>query len=83
MSGIEVMCKIIIYGPHGTGKTRYCHDLMKFFDSSILIDEWDGKTSLPDWTLALTNCESFDETLADAVFTIESALWLMKNCKPL
>ena len=46
---------VIVYGPQGCGKTSSADALKKRFGCHRVIDEWDGKTPLPEGALALTN----------------------------
>ena len=47
----------IVYGPQGCGKTQRVHDIAKALgiDTYDVVDDWDGKSHLPDGALALTN----------------------------
>lgn len=73
------MATIIIIGPQSCGKTKHAAALMQHFGSNILIDDWDGATPLVDGTLALTNCHNPDESLADHIYSIDSALTAIQN----
>lgn len=46
---------IIIYGPQGCGKTRNADKLAKHFGLSKIVDNYDGKGSIDQDTLYLTN----------------------------
>ncbi len=48
----------IVTGPSGCGKTRNATALMNLTGATTLVDEWDGKSRLPDGALALTNIPS-------------------------
>ena len=52
------MSIIIIYGAHGTGKSRHGEALCRILKQARLIDGWDGTTPLQDGDLALTNLMS-------------------------
>lgn len=46
---------LVIYGPQASGKTRHARVLLRHFQKSVLVDDWNGETALAPWTLALTN----------------------------
>lgn len=48
---------VVIIAPAGAGKTRNEAALMKIFGCTSVVDEWDGRTSLPHGALALTNAD--------------------------
>ncbi len=73
------MKKIIITGHQGSGKTKNAAALMQHFGATILIDEWDGITKLPDGALAFTNCATPNQSLADETYCIDYAIAAIQN----
>lgn len=51
------MAIVIIHGPQASGKTRHKEALKQHFKCSRIIDGWDGRRTLYDGDLALTNEE--------------------------
>lgn len=51
---------VIIYGPHGCGKTRHAITLALFYKKSQVIDDWAPGMPLPADALALTNVDGID-----------------------
>jgi len=49
------MHSIIIHSGQGHGKTSAAPALMRHFGCAELIEEWDGRTRLPERSLVLTN----------------------------
>ena len=46
---------LIVTGPQGCGKTRRAAEIAAHFGLSGLVDDWDGKSALPDGALVLTS----------------------------
>lgn len=44
---------LVIYGPQGCGKTRNASALADHFRCTMIVDDWDGRSALPDGALAL------------------------------
>ena len=49
------MNSIIIHSEQGHGKTSAAPALMRHFGCAALVDEWNGRTRLPERALVLTN----------------------------
>lgn len=48
---------IIVYGPPGCGKSTHAPTFARRYGCTRIIDEWDGRSALPEGALALTNVE--------------------------
>lgn len=46
---------IVVYGPQGCGKTRNANRIREHFGLALIVDGWDGNSTLRRGTLALTN----------------------------
>lgn len=72
------MKSVIIFGPPGTGKTTHAQRLAKHFGCIHINDGWDGRSTLKDGTLALTNEQPpFISKPAADVYPITHALLLI------
>ncbi len=54
------MATVIVYGPQGSGKTRYAEVLRLYFNSGQVIDDWDSTLCLTTNALHLTNDSAVD-----------------------
>lgn len=70
---------VIVYAEQGAGKTKHIDALLKHFGKTLLVEEWDGLTSLPDDALCLTNIRPerahirLDEALQQAGINVTGA----------
>lgn len=48
------MSIVIVYGDQASGKTRLSAELMRYYDCTRIVDDWDGSSSLKNGDLALT-----------------------------
>lgn len=55
LAGDSTLPPLVIYGPHGCGKTTNSQKLATKFECTLIIDDWDGQSWLPNGALALTS----------------------------
>ena len=44
---------LVVYGPQGCGKTTNARAIADYFRCTSIVDNWDGRSRLPDGALAL------------------------------
>ena len=55
LAGDSSLPPLVIYGPHGCGKTTNRQMLAAKFECTVIVDDWDGQSWLPNGALALTS----------------------------
>lgn len=66
--------KTIICGPQGCGKTSKSPLFARVFGVSVVIDEWDGRSPLPEDCLALTSADDVAADGAVRVLSFDAAM---------
>ena len=48
---------VYIFAPRACGKTRNKEQLMQMFGCTNIVDDWDGRSHVPEGSLVLTSLE--------------------------
>lgn len=46
---------VVVSAPQGAGKSRHAERLREMFGCRCIVDDWDGRSDVPDGALVLTN----------------------------
>lgn len=71
------MAPLVIYGPQGCGKTTNAQALAAYFHCTTIVDNWDGRSALPDGALVL--CQQYPRRRGCDVLSFQAVMAAMKT----
>lgn len=67
---------LVVYGPQGCGKTANAKAIADYFYCTSVVDDWDGRSALPDGALAL--CQQYPRLRGCDVLSYQAVMAAMK-----
>jgi hypothetical protein len=67
---------LVVYGPQGCGKTANAKAIADYFYCTLIVDDWDGRSALPDGALAL--CQRYPRRRGCDVLSFQAVMAAMK-----
>lgn len=67
---------LVVYGPQGCGKTANAKAIAVYFYCTTIVDNWDGRSALPEGALAL--CQQYPRRRGCDVLSFQAVMAAMK-----
>ncbi len=67
---------LVVYGPQGCGKTANAKAIADYFRCTSIVDDWDGRSPLPEGALAL--CQRYPNRRRCDVLSYQAVMAAMK-----
>lgn len=66
---------LVVYGPQGCGKTSNAQAIADYFHCTPVVDDWDGRSALPEGALAL--CQQYPRRRGYDVLSFQAVMAAM------